>query len=83
MDNRANHQEKHPNCATTAIWLCEDREYLAAYICNSCYPETSVGEVVSPKSTLKHLFGTGKDNQNLKGGNLNDICDRNVDARYS
>jgi hypothetical protein len=63
MDNRANHQEKHPNCATTAIWLCEDREYLAAYICNSCYPETSVGEVVSPKSTLKHLFGTGKDNQ--------------------
>jgi hypothetical protein len=22
-----------------------------------------VGEVVSPKSTLKHVFGTGKDNQ--------------------
>jgi hypothetical protein len=26
-------------------------------------PETSVGELVSPKSTLKHLFGTGKDSQ--------------------
>ena len=25
--------------------------------------ETSVGEMVSPKSTLKHLFGTGKDSQ--------------------
>jgi hypothetical protein len=25
--------------------------------------ETSVGELVKPKSTLKHLFGTGKDNQ--------------------
>ena len=30
--------------------------------------ETSVGELVSPKSTLKHLFGTGKDSQvSLKG----------------
>jgi hypothetical protein len=26
-------------------------------------PETSVGELVKPKSTLKHLFGTGKDSQ--------------------
>jgi hypothetical protein len=25
--------------------------------------EISVGELVSPKSTLKHLFGTGKDSQ--------------------
>lgn len=25
--------------------------------------ETSVGELVSPKSTPKHLFGTGKDSQ--------------------
>ena len=26
-------------------------------------PETSVDEMVSPKSTLKHLFGTDKDSQ--------------------
>ena len=30
---------------------------------DSCYPEILVGEVVSPKSTLKHLFGTGKASQ--------------------
>jgi hypothetical protein len=29
----------------------------------SCYPEIPVGELVSPKSTLKHVFGTGKDSQ--------------------
>jgi hypothetical protein len=35
---------------------------------DSCYPEIPVGELVSPKSTLKHVFGTGKGNQvSLKG----------------
>jgi len=30
--------------------------------------EISVGEMMSPKSTLNHLFGTGKDSQvSLKG----------------
>ena len=51
-----------------------------------------MGEVVSPKSTLKHLFGTGKDNQvSLKGEVLfKDIdltgvgCRRNyIDVRIS
>ena len=42
----------------------EDREYLAAQILSvAANLETSVGEMVSPKSTLKHLFGTGKDSQ--------------------
>jgi hypothetical protein len=26
-------------------------------------PEISMGELVNPKSTLKHMFGTGKDSQ--------------------
>jgi hypothetical protein len=29
-DRLTNHLKKHPTLATTAIWLCEDREYLAA-----------------------------------------------------
>jgi hypothetical protein len=29
----------------------------------AAYPEISVGELVNPKSTLKHLFGTGKDSR--------------------
>ena len=41
----------------------EDREYLAANNRAAANLETSVGEVVSPKSTLKRLFGTGKDSQ--------------------
>jgi hypothetical protein len=41
----------------------EDQVYLAAFESNSCGPEILVGEVVGPKSTIKHLFGTGKASQ--------------------
>ena len=68
MDNRANHQEKHPNCATTAIWLWMIENISRHIHLIAANLETSVGELVNPKSTLKHLSGTGKDSQvSLKG----------------
>jgi hypothetical protein len=46
----------------------EDQNLLAALYFGSCYPKNLVGELVNPKSTIKHLFGTGKASQvSLKG----------------
>jgi hypothetical protein len=42
----------------------DDQEYLAAFTDPiAANLETLVGELKSPKSPLKHLFGTGKDRQ--------------------
>ena len=64
MDNSSESPEKASNQCHNSNLVVEDREYLAAQILSvAANLATSVGEMVSPKSTLKHLFGTGKDSQ--------------------
>jgi hypothetical protein len=60
MDNSSESPEKASKHSHNSNLVVENREYLAAYQLNSCYPENPVGELVSPKSTVKHVFGTGK-----------------------
>ncbi len=68
MDNSSESPEKASKVSHNSNLVCEDREYLAVFNRLTANLETSVGELVSPKSTLKHLFGTGKDSQvSLKG----------------
>jgi hypothetical protein len=63
MDNSSESPEKASNPRHNSNLVVEDREYLAANNRAAANLETSVGEVVSPKSTLKRLFGTGKASQ--------------------
>ena len=88
----ANHLKKHPNQATTAIWLWTIENILQRLRTIAANLETSVGELVKPKSTLKHLFGTGKGSQVSPKGEVlfkyNDLigvgCRRNyMDVRIS
>jgi hypothetical protein len=58
-----NHLKKHPTHATTAIWLWRIENISQHLHCIAANLEISMGELVSPKPTLKHLFGTGKDSQ--------------------
>jgi hypothetical protein len=68
MDNSSESPEKASKHSHNSNLVVENREYLTAYQPNSCYPEIPVGELVSPKSTVKHVFGTGKASQaSLKG----------------
>jgi hypothetical protein len=63
MDNSSESPEKASNDSHNSNLVVEDREYLAALVSIVANLEISVGEVGSPKSTLKHLFGTGKASQ--------------------
>jgi hypothetical protein len=63
MDNSSESPEKASNDSHNSNLVVEDREYLAALVSIVANLEISVGELVSPKSTLKHLFGTGKASQ--------------------
>jgi hypothetical protein len=76
----------------TAIWLWMIENISQHLTSIAAILEISVGEMMSPKSTLNHLFGTGKDSQvSLKGEVLfKDIdltgvgCRRNyIDVRIS
>ena len=50
----------------TWLWMIENISQHLTSI--AAILEISVGEMMSPKSTLKHLFGTGKDSHvSLKG----------------
>jgi hypothetical protein len=64
MDNISESSEKHPISTTTAIWLWMTKNISQRSLTPiAANLETLVGELKSPKSTLKHLFGTGKASQ--------------------
>jgi hypothetical protein len=63
MDNSSESPEKASKHSHNSNLVVENREYIAAYQPNSCYPEIPMGELVNPKSTVKHVFGTGKASQ--------------------
>jgi hypothetical protein len=59
----ANHREKRPKGNHYSNSVVRRPRISHGSTRNSRYPETSAGEVVSPKSTLKRSFGTGKDSE--------------------
>ena len=55
MDSmKRKHLKKHPIWVTTATWLWTIENVLQHFSLNSCYPETSVGEVVGPKALFEN-----------------------------
>jgi hypothetical protein len=63
MDNSSESPEKASKHSHNSNSGCGRSRISRSNQLDSCYPEIPVGELVSPKSTLKHLFGTDKDSQ--------------------